>query len=187
MEVSGEAADLVVKESLQVAETAAKLAGTGAVNVAALLMALAREDHKVSGKTSARRLAKDNAPSVVIPLKKEDMKRFGMLAKQYGVLYFLVKEKNSNGDIVHLISNQNYASLLNAIFETMGYPIAEHREDSRAKKAASRTQQENVSSERGSGLKSTEKTDERPSVRKKLEQLKAAQEAKVGKRREKTR
>ena len=69
----------------------------------------------------------------------------------------------------------------------MGYPIAEHREDSRAKKAASRTQQENVSSERGSGLKSTEKTDERPSVRKKLEQLKAAQEAKVGKRREKTR
>lgn len=187
MEVSGEAADLVVKESLQVAETAAKLAGTGAVNVAALLMALAREDHKVSGKTSARRLAKDNAPSVVIPLKKEDMKRFGMLAKQYGVLYFLVKEKNSNGDIVHLISNQNYASQLNAIFETMGYPMTQSRGDDRTKKAESRTRQENVSNERGNGLTNTEKTDKRPSVRKKLEQLKAAQEAKVGKRHEKTR
>ena len=92
-DVSGEAADLVVKEGLQIAETAARLAGTGAVNVAALLMAIAREEHKVSGKTTARRLAKDNAPAVVIPLKKDDMKRFGELAKQYGVLYFLVKEK----------------------------------------------------------------------------------------------
>ena len=187
MEVSGEAADLVVKEGLQIAETAAKLAGTGAVNVAALLMAIAREDHKVSGKTTARRLAKDNAPAVVIPLKKGDMKRFGELAKQYGVLYFLVKEKNSNWDTVHLISNQNYASQLNAIFETMGYPIVEQKEDSRAKKAASRTQQENVSCERGNGLTNTARTDERPSVREKLETLKQAQKAKAGKRREKTR
>ena len=46
MEVSGEVADLMVKEGLQVSETAVKLAGSGIKNVAALLLALSRADYK---------------------------------------------------------------------------------------------------------------------------------------------
>ena len=38
MDVSAEAADLVVKESIQATEAAAKLAGTGLKNVAALIL-----------------------------------------------------------------------------------------------------------------------------------------------------
>lgn len=40
MDVSAEAADLVVKEGIQATESAVKLAGTGLKNVAALLLAL---------------------------------------------------------------------------------------------------------------------------------------------------
>ena len=50
MEVSGEVADLLVKEGLQVAEAAAKLAGKGAVNAAALLVALLKGNYKTVGK-----------------------------------------------------------------------------------------------------------------------------------------
>ena len=39
MDVSGETADLLVKEGVQATETAVKLAGTGLKNVAALLLA----------------------------------------------------------------------------------------------------------------------------------------------------
>ena len=49
MDVSAEAADLVVKEGLQATETAVKLAGSGIKNVAALLLALSKQDYKVIG------------------------------------------------------------------------------------------------------------------------------------------
>ena len=70
MDVSAEAADLVVKESLQAAESAAKLAGSGLKNVAALLLALAKQDYKVVGKTNSARLARDPSPAAVLRLKK---------------------------------------------------------------------------------------------------------------------
>ena len=85
MDVSAEAADLVVKEGIQATESAVKLAGAGLKNVAALLLALQRQDNKVIGKTTAKRLARDPAPAEVIPLKKEDMRQFKKLAKEYGI------------------------------------------------------------------------------------------------------
>lgn len=53
MDVSGEAADLVAREGIQMSETAIKLAATGLKNIAALLLALARANYKVKGQTSA--------------------------------------------------------------------------------------------------------------------------------------
>ena len=41
MNTSGEVADLMVKEAIQVTESAVKLAGLGAKNLAALLIAVA--------------------------------------------------------------------------------------------------------------------------------------------------
>jgi len=72
MDVSAEAADLVVKEGIQATEGAVKLAGSALKNVAALLLALKRQDNKVVGQTNAKRLARDPAPNLVIPLKRED-------------------------------------------------------------------------------------------------------------------
>lgn len=54
MDVSAEAADLVVKEGLQATETAVKLAGSGIKNVAALLLALSKQDYKVIGAGQRR-------------------------------------------------------------------------------------------------------------------------------------
>ena len=42
MSTNGETADMVVRESIQITESAVKLAGLGAKNLAALLMAVAR-------------------------------------------------------------------------------------------------------------------------------------------------
>ncbi|MEY8262496.1 hypothetical protein AALA80_19535 [Oscillospiraceae bacterium 50-60] len=70
MDVSAKAADLVVKEGIQATESAVKLAGAAMKNVAALLLALQRQDNKVIGKTTAKRLGRDPVPAEVIPLKK---------------------------------------------------------------------------------------------------------------------
>ena len=125
MDVSGETADLLIKEGIQAAEGAIKLTGVGLKNVAALLVAISTQNNKVVGKTTAKRLARDPAPAEIVYLKKEDIPRFKRLAKQYGVLYFFVHKKGNDHGITNVVSNANYAPQLNAIMEELGYPIPE--------------------------------------------------------------
>ena len=178
MDVSAEAADLVVREGIQAAEAAAKLSAEGMKNVAALLLALAKQDMKVVGQTTAKRLARENAPAVVIPVKAEDKAKFQKLAKEFGVLYFIAQKKGSDSGILNVVSNRNYAAQLNAVMEQMGYPIPQRaKEEPASKKASPRAPQGKSSPERGSGLKapatSTGTAAEPDSVtRKRLEQLK---------------
>lgn len=173
MEVSGEVADLLVKEGLQVAELAARLSGKGIVNAAALLAAMVKNNYKVVGKVGVDRLNRENVESVVIPIKSEDVPRFEKMAKCFGVLY--AAAKNENAEVVHIISNINYSAQLNAVLEAMGYGIPA-REVQSAKKAKARAPQETSSKERGNGL-TPQQGNEKPSVREKLEELKAAAEA----------
>lgn len=188
MDVSAEAADLVVKEGIQATESAVKLAGSALKNVAALLLALKRQDNKVVGQTNAKRLARDPAPAVVIPLKREDMGQFKKLAKEYGILYFIAQKRDSTAGYVNVVSNQNYAAQLNAVMEAMAYPIPEKAKGEEApKKAASRTQPEKSSPERGNGSTPSQTAsaatedvpaEMRESVRARLEGLKAMSEQK---------
>ena len=180
MDVSAEAADLVVKESLQATESAAKLLGSGMKNVAALLLALARDDYKVVGKTNSKRLARDPTPAEVIRIKKEDMGKFQKLAKEFGVLFFFAQKKGNESGYINVVSSQNYIPQLNAVMEAMGYPITQQAQakEETPKKAMARAPQEKSSKERGTGStpSETETAEQKPSVRKRLEYLKSVSE-----------
>lgn len=177
MDVSGEAADLVVKETVQVTEGAIKLAGVSIKNIAAFLIAISNQNNKVVGKTTAKRLARDPAPAEIIHLQKSDIGRFNKLAKQYGVLYFFVHKRNATDGITNVVSNANYAPQLNAIMEELGYPIPQRTQEAEtAKKASPHTRPEKSSPERENGSKQRvgTTTDKKPSVRGRLAGLKAA-------------
>lgn len=179
MDVSGETADLVVKESIQATESAVKLAGTGLKNVAALLLALSKEDYKVVGKTSSRRLARDPSPAEVVRVKQEDMGKFQKLAMELGILYFFARKKGSQGEYVNVVSTQNYAAQLNAALEALGYPIPARTQEETPKKANPRAPQEKSLRERGIGSTPSPTEDveqQKPSVKKRLERLKALSE-----------
>ncbi len=176
MDVSAEAADVVVRESLQATEAAAKLTLEGVKNVAALLLAIAKQDMKVVGQTTAKRLARDPAPAVVIPIKAEDKTKFQKLAKEFGVLYFFAQKKGNDNGMLNVVSNENYAALLNAIMQQLGYPIPQkEQEEDAQKKAKSRAPQKKSSPERGSGLKPSQTTagavEQDSPTKKKLDQL----------------
>lgn len=176
MDVSAEAADVVVRESLQATEAAAKLTLEGMKNVAALLLAIAKQDMKVVGQTTAKRLARDPAPAVVIPIKAEDKAKFQKLAKEFGVLYFFAQKKGNDNGMLNVVSNENYAALLNAIMRQLGYPIPQkEQEEDTQKKAKSRAPQKKSSPERGSGLKPSQTTaaavEPDSPTKKKLDQL----------------
>ncbi len=176
MDVSAEAADVVVRESLQATEAAAKLTLEGMKNVAALLLAIAKQDMKVVGQTTAKRLARDPAPAVVIPIKAGDNAKIQNLANEFGVLYFFAQKKGNDNGMLNVVSNENYAALLNAIMQQLGYPIPQQaKEEDAPKKTKSRAPQKKSSPERGSGLNLSPTTaaavEQDSPTRKKLDQL----------------
>ena len=176
MEVSGEVADLLVKEGLEAARIATELSAKGLVHAAALLAAMVKQNYKVVGKVGIEKLMKENsAESVIIPIKAADYEKFQKIAKQFGVLYAAVKHEIKDTGVMHIVSNMNYSAQLNAVMEAMDYAVPEAgKEEQAAKKAKPRAQQEKSSEERGNGLsKATDTTHEKPSVRQRLAALDA--------------
>lgn len=176
MEVSGEVADLLVKEGLEAARIATELSAKGLVHAAALLAAMVKQNYKVVGKVGIEKLMKEtNAESVIIPIKAKDYEKFQKIAKQFGVLYAAVKHESKETGVMHIVSNMNYSAQLNAVMEAMDYAVPEAgKEDKSAKKAKPRAPQEKSSEERGNGLsKATDTTHEKPSVRQRLAALDA--------------
>ena len=179
MNTSGETAELVVKEGIQITESAVKLAGLGAKNLAALLIAIAKDNPKLSGKTGLKRLIQDGEELTIFSVKQEDLKGFQMESKRYGVLFYPVINKVEKTGTVEIMAKAKDAKQINRIFERMGYP-APVREDA-AKKASARAPSENSSKERGNGARiSTEMASEKkPSVRAKMQELKEVSEQMV--------
>ena len=176
MEVSGEVADLLVKEGLEAARIATELSAKGLVHAAALLAAMVKQNYKVVGKVGIEKLMKEtNAESVIIPIKAADYEKFQKIAKQFGVLYAAVKHESKETGVMHIVSNMNYSAQLNAVMEAMDYAVPEAgKEEQAAKKAKPRAPQEKSSDERGNGLnKATDTTHEKPSVRQRLAALDA--------------
>ena len=179
MNTSGETAELVVKEGIQITESAVKLAGLGAKNLAALLIAIAKDNPNLSGKTGLKRLIQDGEELTIFSVKQEDLKDFQMESKRYGVLFYPVINKVEKTGTVEIMAKAKDAKQINRIFERMGYP-ASVREDA-AKKASARAPSENSSKERGNGARiSTEMASEKkPSVRAKMQELKKVSEQMV--------
>ena len=179
MSTNGEPAELVVKEGIQITESAVKLAGLGAKNLAALLIAIAKDNPKLSGKTGLKRLIQDGEELTIFSVKQEDLKGFQMESKRYGVLFYPVINKVEKTGTVEIMAKAKDAKQINRIFERMGYP-APVREDA-AKKASARAPSENSSKERGNGARiSTEMASEKkPSVRAKMQELKKVSEQMV--------
>ena len=179
MSTNGETADLMVREGIQITESAVKLAGLGAKNLAALLIALANDNQKLSGKTNLKRLIHDGEELTIFSVKQEDLKGFQMEAKRYGVLFYPIINKVEKTGTVEIMAKAKDAKQLNRIFERMGYP-APVKEDSAAKKENARAPSGNSSTGRGTGAKAStapERSEQqRPSVRSRLTALQAAAE-----------
>ena len=93
MNSSGEVADLMVKEGIQITESSVKLMALGAKNLAAIIIALINED-KLQGKTSLKNLLKAEKPLCIMQIKEDNLKSFKSEAKKYGVLFTAVSDKD---------------------------------------------------------------------------------------------
>ena len=93
MNTSGEAADQVMKMMLNGTEVLIKLTGTGAKNAAVLLYSIAREQKKTKGSARLESMLRSGKPLKVYTFKADDLPKFKEVAKQYGILYTILKER----------------------------------------------------------------------------------------------
>lgn len=114
---SSDAAEQIVRISLEGFEVAARLSGSGAKNVAAALVAIAKDQQKVRGKTTLTNMLKSGRPLKVFSIKTEDLQKFSEEAKRYGVLFAAIVEKKHKDGMVDIMTKEEDASKINRIVE----------------------------------------------------------------------
>ena len=188
MSTNGDAADLIVRETvrggIQITEFALKLVGLGAKNLAALLIALANDEHKFAGKTTLKRLLRDGEELTIFSIKEEDLAKFQKACRQYGVLFCSIINRTENTGTAEIMAKARDARQINHILEKLGIDLPNQQQEEAEKKAPSRVPSEENSKEYGTDAPETteqnmttepDSPQQRPSVREKLEDIKAAQ------------
>ena len=172
MNTGGDAAERLVRDSLMITEEAVKLAGLGAKNLAAILVALAKEEEKTHGPTHLTRLLRSGEELKLLPIKSEDLRQFRQLAKEYGVLFCPIKNKSLDNGLNDILFPASAAASVNRVLEHMGYPVPREKAGE-VKKEAARGRSGSVSQTRGHGSDSNARTTatERPSVRAAIDRL----------------
>ncbi len=117
MSYSGDAAEQVVRITLEGAEVAAKITGAGAKQIAILLYAILRDQKKTKGKIRLSNLLRSGKELKVFAVKDTDLRRFCTEAKKYGVLYCVLKDRDATDGITDIMVRAEDASKINRIFE----------------------------------------------------------------------
>lgn len=172
MNTGGDAAERLVRDSLMITEEAVKLAGLGAKNLAAILVALAKEEEKTHGPTHLTRLLRSGEELKLLPIKSEDLRQFRQLAKEYGILFCPIKNKSLDNGLNDILFPASAAASVNRVLEHMGYPVPREKAVE-VKKEAARGRSGSASQTRGHGSDSNARTTatERPSVRAAIDRL----------------
>ena len=119
MNTGGEAAEQIVRMSLEGFEVAARITGAGAKNIAILLYSILKEEQKTKGKARLTNMLRSGKELKVFTVKSGDLKKFTQEAKKYGVLYCVLadrKNKDPNAE-VDVIARAEDASKISRIVE----------------------------------------------------------------------
>ena len=119
MNQSSDAAEQIVRMSLEGFEAAAKVTGSGAKNIAVLLYTIMKNREQTSGKSKLSSMLKSGKPLTIFTIKKDDLAKFQQEAKRYGILYCaLVDKKDKSKDgIVDIVVRKEDSARINRIVE----------------------------------------------------------------------
>ena len=105
MNNSGDAAEQIVRMSLEGVDVAARITGSAAKEIALLLLAALKSPDKNSagklklkGKERMNSMLKSGKPLEIFSVKESDLKKFMQGAKQYGIVYCVLRNAKNNPD-----------------------------------------------------------------------------------------
>lgn len=151
MNTSADAADQVVRMSLNGAEVALKVSGRGAAEISKLLYRALKnasnENNKTKGAMRLKNLVRSGKRLDVCKIRDTDLKRFCTEAKKYGILYTVLKDRDATDGMTEVMYKSEDESKLKRIYEKFDmapFDMAQVREEAvnelSQKKAPERTQ-----------------------------------------------
>lgn len=119
MNSSGDAAEQVVRLSLEGFEVVAKVSGEAAKNIALLLISALKQEQKTKGKARLSKMIRSGKELKVFTVQQKDLKEFTKHAKKYGVLYTVLRDKNNKGGnaLVDIITRAEDAPKIQRIMD----------------------------------------------------------------------
>jgi len=120
MNSSADAAEQVVRISLDGAEVALRITGDATKNILTALYAILRdsEKQKTRGAQRLKSMLRSGKELKVFTVKESDLKRFTKEAKKYGVVYCVLRHKQPSADgIADIMVRAEDAGKINRIVE----------------------------------------------------------------------
>ncbi|MBR5617298.1 MAG: PcfB family protein [Oscillospiraceae bacterium] len=120
MNSSGDAAEQIVRMSLEGTEVALRLTGSAAKNIAAALYTIMqnKDKNKIRGKQRLTAMLKSGKELKVFTVSEEHLKQFAQEAKRYGVVYCALRGKEKSADgMVDVMVRAEDAAKINRIVE----------------------------------------------------------------------
>ena len=119
MNPGGDAAEQVVRLSLEGVEVAARITSQGTEQLALLLYTALKQEQKTKGKARLTSMLKSGKELKVYTITQKDLAKFSKEAKRYGVLYCVLKDrKNTDPNAaVDVIARAEDASKIQRITE----------------------------------------------------------------------
>jgi len=120
----GNEAEQIVNIAFQGIELALKLTGSGTKNLAQFLYSMNKDEKNLNTRSGevkkVQQLLKENKPLQTYKIKLDDVKRFKGLAKQYGVLYTIVRDVKSEDGRCTVILKEEEVPMLIEILDELG-------------------------------------------------------------------
>ena len=117
MSYGTEAAEEVVKLSLEGIEVAAKISGKAAERIAVLLYAVLKDQKRSKGKTRLTNMIKSGKELRVFAIRDQDLEKFSREARKYGVLYCVLKDNKADDGLTDIMVKAEDAGKINRIFQ----------------------------------------------------------------------
>ena len=117
MSSNGEAAEQVTRIILDGTEVLLKLTGRGAERAAVLVYTTLRQQEKTKGAARLSSMLRSGKPLKVYTFEEKDLPKFKEVAKQYGVLYSILKEKDKTGGVFDVLVRADDENKINRIIE----------------------------------------------------------------------
>lgn len=119
MSISSESAEQVTRIILQGEEICLKATGKAAKELLVLIAAIMSDKTKTKGKTRLNNMLKSGKELKVFSVKQDDLNEFTSRAKQYGVLYSALINRNdkSHDGMVDIMVRAEDASKINRIVQ----------------------------------------------------------------------
>jgi hypothetical protein len=124
---SGDAAEQVIRRSLEGIDYAIRITGSAAKNIAAFLVAAFKSDGtdgkiKLKGKERLVNMLKSGKDTKIFAIKNSDLKQFATEAKRYGVTYCVLKDKKGAPEsAVEIMAIETDASKISRIMDRLEF------------------------------------------------------------------